>query len=309
MANASEYQKNTTHNPHNPQTPPHTPNTQHNAPHAPRAEDDAVLLQKKHLLERIIYGWPRRGRSLLDVGCGSGALTEIFWQGGFDVTALDASEDALSLARARLASHCDLYLGNAAALPFDDNSFEYVALMDCLEYVGAPEDVLAEALRVAASGVIIGFANTMSAQTLCGKMQSLWQKKARGADAAEYARTALAPKRRYSAFSLCRLVRSVCKKHGFAPALTLQSVLPLPACLGSWAARLGFGAAHSAQQSATPCASFVSYLPLGAYTALRIDCHSIQTSPHTPLLAKPPKAAATAGASFRVDTNTTYYKK
>jgi SAM-dependent methyltransferase len=64
--------------------------------------------------------------TLLDVGCGTGAHTIGFAQDGWQVTGVDVSADQLRLARER---GLDVVQADAAALPFDDASFDCVVSM------------------------------------------------------------------------------------------------------------------------------------------------------------------------------------
>ena len=90
--------------------------------------------------------WPRRGHTLLDIGCGAGIFLEMLWHYGFDVTGLDTGTDLLDMARERLGNRAEFQLGRPEHLPFDDEEFDYAALLTVLEYVDNPEDVLREAI-------------------------------------------------------------------------------------------------------------------------------------------------------------------
>ena len=58
---------------------------------------------------------------LLDVGCGGGSHTSAFAAAGWEPVGLDVSEAQLQLARKR---GCDVVLGRAESLPFEDASFD-----------------------------------------------------------------------------------------------------------------------------------------------------------------------------------------
>jgi len=60
---------------------------------------------------------------LLDLGCGTGAKTLEFRDSGWAITGVDSSADMLGLARNR---GLNVVQANAAALPFDDASFDAV---------------------------------------------------------------------------------------------------------------------------------------------------------------------------------------
>lgn len=96
-------------------------------------------------LERLL---PERG-SLLDVGCGDGALTQRLGESrpGLDVRGIDV------LVRPGAAVPVTAFDGER--LPFADASFDTVLLVDTLHHCNAPEDLLGEARRVARRQLLI----------------------------------------------------------------------------------------------------------------------------------------------------------
>ena len=121
-----------------------------------------VLAQQKQLLQHVMSRWPRRGCSILHVGCGTGLFSEFLWESGFDVSCLAQTQLMLESVQARLGSKAAYQVGVAGHLPFDDHTFDYVALLAVLEDLDEPCAALEEALRVAARGVIVGFFNACS---------------------------------------------------------------------------------------------------------------------------------------------------
>jgi ubiquinone/menaquinone biosynthesis C-methylase UbiE len=86
-----------------------------------------------------------RIKTLLVVGCGKGIEAAILAEGlGAAVTGIDALDDFDSGAR-RLA---DLRVGNALALDFPDESFDFVYSYHALEHVGKPPVAIREMARV-----------------------------------------------------------------------------------------------------------------------------------------------------------------
>ncbi len=105
---------------------------------------------------------PSAGESLLDVRCGTGNYLQMFQKKKCLIAGLDESSVALNTARNKLGSSCELVQGNAADLPFSDNEFDMVTLINGLNTVADPEQVIAEAFRVCRNRVFIGFFNKHS---------------------------------------------------------------------------------------------------------------------------------------------------
>lgn len=103
-----------------------------------------------------------RGRRLLDVGCGSGALIELLADRQVTYDGVDASSDMVRWAGRHiqelgLASTCQVQVGDAEALPYPPATFDAVVGMGLLEYFDHPQRVLAEVLRVAKPGARLVF--------------------------------------------------------------------------------------------------------------------------------------------------------
>jgi ubiquinone/menaquinone biosynthesis C-methylase UbiE len=118
---------------------------------------------------------PRRMERILDVGCGSGRLLEYFYKQGLDTTGLEPSRDMRERARVRLGLQVPLYQGVAEDLPFEDNEFDIVTLVNCLEFIDEPEKALAEAVRVAGNRVFIGVLNKWSLTALGRRTMGLFR--------------------------------------------------------------------------------------------------------------------------------------
>ncbi|MCG8532976.1 MAG: class I SAM-dependent methyltransferase [Desulfovibrionales bacterium] len=114
-----------------------------------------ALRAKMKLISDLMAGWPRRGRRMLDIGCATGCITEMYYHAGFDVTGFDHSTRMLQVAQERMGARAEFFLGQAEHLPFDDNQFDFVNVGSIVEFVDDPVAILAEALRVASSAVII----------------------------------------------------------------------------------------------------------------------------------------------------------
>jgi len=95
----------------------------------------------------------RKGDRLLDVACGSGLALELAHAGGADVAGIDASPRLVAIAADRVPDG-DIRVGDMAALPWDDASFDVVTSFRGL-WATTPE-AIAEARRVLRPGGRIG---------------------------------------------------------------------------------------------------------------------------------------------------------
>lgn len=80
-------------------------------------------------------------KKVLDVGAGDGLITSLLGAQGIEYEAL-----AVELGRVR---GVNIIQGDAYELPFPDDSFEAVTMIDVLEHFEFPEKALAESHRVA----------------------------------------------------------------------------------------------------------------------------------------------------------------
>ena len=69
---------------------------------------------------------PVEGMHLLDVGCGTGSFLKLYEKVGCLVSGIDASPAMLKIARRQLSGEADLRLGNAAEMPYADDTFDLV---------------------------------------------------------------------------------------------------------------------------------------------------------------------------------------
>jgi ubiquinone/menaquinone biosynthesis C-methylase UbiE len=118
---------------------------------------------------------PRPGERVLDIGCGSGYHLEFMNRLSLDVTGIDASPYMINLARERLGNRCSLNRGMAEDLPYEDNEFDLVVLINTLEFLDDPLEALREAGRVASGRVFIGVMNSLAWHYLRTKSQNLFR--------------------------------------------------------------------------------------------------------------------------------------
>jgi ubiquinone/menaquinone biosynthesis C-methylase UbiE len=114
---------------------------------------------EKQLLGRLIRDFPS-ANTVLEIGCGTGHFTRWMTTQGLTATGLDLSPSMLAEANRQGGA---MYLeGDAMALPFEDAQFDLAAFMTTLEFVADPEQALAEAVRVAQHGLLLGVLNRHS---------------------------------------------------------------------------------------------------------------------------------------------------
>jgi SAM-dependent methyltransferase len=105
-------------------------------------------------------------RRILDVGTGTGRAALLFAHGGANVTAVDASEPMLDMARARALEQgirsITFGLGDAHGLVFPDRSFDVVCCLRVLMHTPRWRAVVAELCRVADELVIVDYPSATS---------------------------------------------------------------------------------------------------------------------------------------------------
>jgi SAM-dependent methyltransferase len=87
------------------------------------------------------------GRSVLDIGCGSGLFLEMAAERGAAVTGFDAAEGLIEIARQRTPGG-RFQLGEMEALPFPDRAFDVVVGFTSFPFAADPVGALQEARRV-----------------------------------------------------------------------------------------------------------------------------------------------------------------
>lgn len=93
------------------------------------------------------------GQKVLDVGCGSGALTVVLAEivGAENVAGIDPSEPFVAEARARVPG-ADVRVGPAESLPFEDATFDAALSQLVFHFVQDPAKSVAEMRRVTRPG-------------------------------------------------------------------------------------------------------------------------------------------------------------
>ncbi len=115
---------------------------------------DDLNFSKRTILDLLEEG------EVLDVGCGDGLLLEYLKKQGLEVTGIDISEKAIEICRERglTCMQGDI----TSTLPFVNSSFDSVLIVDVLEHLFQPLDVLREAHRITKQNVFISVPNFVS---------------------------------------------------------------------------------------------------------------------------------------------------
>lgn len=108
---------------------------------------------EKALLARLLDRFPG-ACNILEVGCGTGHFSRWMASRGLHVVGLDSSPAMLTEAQRLGTPHC--LCGDARVLPFPAGYFDLVLLVTTLEFMPEPEQALAETLRVARRGLVLG---------------------------------------------------------------------------------------------------------------------------------------------------------
>lgn len=108
------------------------------------------------LVGRSFIDWlsPSPGLRWLDVGCGTGALSEavLHTQEPSELTAIDQSEGFVKSAQARLGPRARCRVANAMDLPMGDDSMDFAVSGLVLNFIPSPEKALQEMKRVTRPG-------------------------------------------------------------------------------------------------------------------------------------------------------------
>lgn len=102
--------------------------------HAAQYYDNTVELNMENILDRFIELLPE-GAAVLDLGCGSGRDSLYLIEHGFDVTALDGSEELCELARIHLGQ-------DVLCMRYEEMNFSGVfdGVWACASLLHAPEE-------------------------------------------------------------------------------------------------------------------------------------------------------------------------
>ena len=116
----------------------------------------------------------KSGESVLDAGCGTGNYLQFFRTKGLKAIGVDCSLPMLLIAKKNLGRTNGLCLGKAEDLPLKSKSFDTVALITTLEFVGDPKKALREAARVSREQILLGVLNKYSLTATARRLKGIF---------------------------------------------------------------------------------------------------------------------------------------
>ncbi len=101
---------------------------------------------------------------MLEIGCGTGHWTKFFSDKGFSIIAIDNSQPMLTIAQLKAIPNTEFIFADAEHLPFESNSFDFIATIATLEFVNNVNSVVNEIKRLISSKgtILIGTLNPQS---------------------------------------------------------------------------------------------------------------------------------------------------
>lgn len=103
----------------------------------------------KDCIKRISSLTNLRGKAVLDIGCGYGALSSLLLEQGAIVHATEADLEKIKAAKKLIKDNNFSVLPvNNETLPFPDNTFDAIILFDVIEHVKDPQKMMSECYRV-----------------------------------------------------------------------------------------------------------------------------------------------------------------
>lgn len=124
------------------------------------ADLDHYHFEKLHHLLRLVNFDEWKGKDVLDVGCGAGVEVVRFARAGARMVGVDIAESAVTLTRQNLDQQgltARVEVADGEALPFADNSFDFVFAHGVIQYTNDDRALAREVRRVLRPGGVALF--------------------------------------------------------------------------------------------------------------------------------------------------------
>lgn len=132
-------------------------------------EGNRIDEEEKELIRRMTPSG--EGKSLLDVGAGTGHFSRFMTGLGYRVVGIDPSPVMLDEAKKR--GPVRYVMGDALCLPYPDRSFDVVSAFTSLEFVPDPRLAISEMIRVSRGFIFIAFLNQLGAMNILRRIKNL----------------------------------------------------------------------------------------------------------------------------------------
>lgn len=119
---------------------------------------------EKRAMDRLLPD-PSKGKTLLDVGCGTGHWSAYVARKGFDVTGVDISEQMIEVAQAKGTCGTRFQVADAQNLPFADDQFDVAAAVTVIAFATHPRRLVADMVRCTrkrTGTLVVGTLNALS---------------------------------------------------------------------------------------------------------------------------------------------------
>jgi len=103
---------------------------------------------------------------VLDIGCSDGLLLYSFWKLGVGGYGVDISKDSLSYVPEEIRSNVILLDIEKERLPFKDNTFDFITILEVLEHLREHDTILAEMHKVLKPGGLVLISSPLESKTL-----------------------------------------------------------------------------------------------------------------------------------------------
>jgi ubiquinone/menaquinone biosynthesis C-methylase UbiE len=116
-------------------------------------EHQGLIGYAEHIQRYQAVGELARGKTVLDIACGSGYGSRLLADAAARVIGVDVSPEAIDYARSKFANpKVEFVVGSATAIPLDDDSVDLVVTYETIEHIDDYRAFMAEIRRVLKPG-------------------------------------------------------------------------------------------------------------------------------------------------------------